>query len=230
MSPEIEHSASSQRAVGLLVAKGVAVHQLGVGVLEKIADATTPQPVAAIVRMRETDAQAVLAGGVVVVLDNVRDPGNLGAVARVAEASGCSGLILSGNVTDPLGPKALRASTGSLLRVGVLEYPNFSEAKMALIAAGITLIGSSSHAGIDFGDQVWPQRRGIVLGNEAQGLSDEAIESCASVVSIPLAAPVESLNVAVAAGILCFAAQRNLRSSEIASEGSTMHDVVSGEQ
>ena len=224
-SPEIEHSAASQRAAERIKSHGIALSELGAGVLERVADATTPQPIAAIVAMKETHPEAVLDGGVVVVLDNVRDPGNLGAVARVAEASGCSGLVLSGNVTDPLGPKALRASTGSLLRVGVLEYANFEDARQALADAKISLIGTSSHAGIDFGNQVWPERRGIVLGNEAQGLSDEAIAACSSLVSIPLAPPVESLNVAVAAGILCFAAQRGLRSSDVHAEGSTMHGV-----
>ncbi len=224
-SPEIKHSAASQRAAERIKSEGFALSELGAGVLERVADATTPQPIAAIVAMKETQPEAVLDGGVVVVLDNVRDPGNLGAVARVAEASGCSGLVLSGNVTDPLGPKALRASTGSLLRVGVLEYANFEDARQALADAKISLIGTSSHAGIDFGNQHWPERRGIVLGNEAQGLSDEAIAACSSLVSIPLAPPVESLNVAVAAGILCFAAQRGLRSSDVHAEGSTMHGV-----
>jgi TrmH family RNA methyltransferase len=228
-SPEIHHSEASQRAADRVRDEGIALSELEAGVLERVADATTPQPIAAVVKMKETSTASVLGGGIVVVLDNVRDPGNLGAVARVAEASGCSGLVLSGNVTDPLGPKALRASTGSLLRVGVLEYASFAEAGQALVDADISLIGTSSHAGVDFGSLVWPQRRGIVLGNEAQGLSDEAIAACASLVSIPLAAPVESLNVAVAAGILCFAAQRRLRSLDGGSAGSTMHGVGSGE-
>ena len=229
-SPEIHHSEASQRAAQRVIAEGFEVTELGAGILERVADATTPQPIAAVVTMKEPAASSILDGGVVVVLDNVRDPGNLGAVARVAEASGCSGLVLSGNVTDPLGPKALRASTGSLLRIGVLEYSTFAEAGQALADAEISLIGTSSHAGIDFGSLAWPQRRGIVLGNEAQGLSEEAIAACESLVSIPLAAPVESLNVAVAAGILCFAAQRRLRSSSDQSVGSTMHSVSGGDQ
>ena len=183
---------------------------LSAGVLEKVADAVTPQGCAAIARQDRTTLADLALVGTVLVLDEVRDPGNLGAVVRVAEAAGCEAVVLTGSPVDPYGPKALRGSTGSTFRLPVVEAGAAVPLLDALAAKGVVTMATSSHGGQDFARIDWPAATAIVLGNEASGLDAATVEACARRVTIPIAAPVESLNLAVTAGILAFSAARHL--------------------
>ncbi|MBV8295303.1 MAG: RNA methyltransferase, partial [Acidimicrobiia bacterium] len=102
------------------VASGATRHELGPGVLERVADTVTPQPVAAIVRRTDTELDALTAARFVVVCVDVRDPGNLGTVLRVAEGSGAGGVICCEGSVDAYSPKTVRASAGSLFHVPVV--------------------------------------------------------------------------------------------------------------
>ena len=180
------------------------------GVLEKVADAVTPQGCAAIARRPRAELSDLALDGLLLVLDDVRDPGNLGAVVRVAEAAGCEAVLLTGSPVDPFGPKALRGSTGSTFRLPVVEAGAVAPLLDALSARGVTTMATSSHGGEDFAQVDWPEATAIVLGNEASGLDRATVEACARRVTIPLVEPVESLNLAVTAGILTFSATRRL--------------------
>ena len=98
-----------------------------------MADAVTPQPLAAIISMRLLDLDALEVAPLILVADRVSDPGNLGALVRVAEASGAAGLVLTGSCADPFGPKALRASAGSALRLPIVEVPDLRLAQLAAL-------------------------------------------------------------------------------------------------
>jgi len=214
--PDVSEAAERARAVG------IDISSLETGVLEKVADAATPQPCAAIARTRETPLEEIMLDGVVLVLDEVRDPGNLGAVIRVAEATSCVGVYLVGECTDPFGPKALRASAGSAFRLPIVQGESSHSTLNALSAAGFTSFATSSHVGLDFAEVSWPIRSAIVFGNEAAGLSPSMIDACDTSVRIPLAETVESLNLSVAAGILAMSAARGLRAPDRGESRSTM--------
>jgi TrmH family RNA methyltransferase len=143
---------------------------------------------------------AVLTGAaLVVVADGIADPGNLGTILRSAEAAGVDAVVLTPGTVDALNPKAVRASAGSLFHVPIVA------AGLADVgAAGLRRIGTSSHHGIPHDDVDWTGRVAIVLGSEAHGLpADAPVDDW---VRIAHAGRAESLNVAMAATVLCFAA------------------------
>ena len=146
----------------------------------------------------------------VLVADRVQDPGNLGALARVAEACGASGLVLTGSCADPFGPKALRASAGSSLRLPIVEHADAFGALRLLEEMGYATAATTPHVATDFALIDWPAQVALVLGNEAQGLDTSLLSAVTLRVGIPMAEGPESLNLAVAAGIISMAIVRRL--------------------
>jgi TrmH family RNA methyltransferase len=192
-------------------------------VLGRIADAASPQPVAAAVRGgARSAAELEVRGDLVLVADSIQDPGNLGALARVAEACGADCLVVTGDAADPFGPKALRASAGSSLRVAIFEDRDAARALARLRGQGLSLAMSSPRGGVDFAQLAWPERVALILGSEARGLGGELLELGDLRVMVPMAPGIESLNLSVAAGILAMAVRRGLRATEPGSAGSTI--------
>jgi 23S rRNA (guanosine2251-2'-O)-methyltransferase len=143
---------------------------------------------------------------VVVVVDGVTDPHNLGAIARSAEAAGAGALVTRRHRGAALGPAAVRASAGALVHLPVAEVPNITRAIGRLKDAGFWIVGLDEHAAATIDeDEPPPGRIALVLGSEGTGLSRLVRESCDDVRSIPLRGAVGSLNVSVAAGVGLFA-------------------------
>lgn len=147
----------------------------------------------------------------IVVMDELQDPGNAGTIVRAAEAFGASGIIFPKGAVSPFNPKTLRASAGSLFRVPLLHGIEADCVRSQLLQNGVELFAASpAHAGAPPADTT--DLRGgcaFVIGNEARGVSS-AWRSAAREVSIPTTG-VESLNAAVAAGILLYEARRQRR-------------------
>jgi TrmH family RNA methyltransferase len=185
--------------------KGVRVFALATGVLEKIADAQTPQPLLATVRLPLTALAEVAVEGLVLVLHDVRDPGNAGTIVRAADAAGASAVIFSGQSVDPFNPKALRASAGSVFHVPVcvssLEKAlgHFGSGGARILAAVVR--GGTSHRNTDFSVPTV-----VVIGNEATGLDETSVALCDASLSIPMEGSSESLNAAIAASLIAFEA------------------------
>ena len=176
------------------------IFELAEGVLERVASTERPQPNLAVVRIPERVAS--LDGlSFVVVADQLNDPGNLGTILRSSEAAGVEAVVLTPGSVDPFNPKVVRASAGALFHVPVV-----AAALDDVRAAGLRLIGTSSHQGASHTDADWSGRVAIVLGNEAHGLPDDA--DVDDWVKIEHRGRAESLNVAMAATILCFEAAR----------------------
>ncbi len=143
----------------------------------------------------------------ILVAVGVQDPGNVGALVRVAEAAGVNQVIVSGDSAHPFAWKALRGSMGSLLRVPVWRVPSAHTAVDAILATGATLIAAVPHHGTPPRSASWTGRVALVVGGEGQGLPPDLLARCHQRVSVPMQPPVESLNVAVAAAILVYAAR-----------------------
>jgi len=208
-------------------AAGLERRILKAGVLTQVADAVAPQGCVAVAKHQQRP-EGGLESPIVIVLDRINDPGNLGAVVRVAEATRSSVMVTAGS-TDPWGPKALRASTGSMFRTPVVEGGAIDDVLSSLRDEGRTVVGTSSHVGDDFATLSWPLPMALVFGTEAAGLDDSVMASVDAVVSIPLPDAVESLNLSVAAGILTVAASRGLRASTPSSSASTMLPMHGGQ-
>ncbi len=143
-----------------------------------------------------------------VIACDVQDPGNVGALVRVAEAAGASGVIVAGQSSDPFGWKALRGSMGSALRLPVVVMPHVADAVHAARASGARIVATAPHQGQSLFETTLTGPLALLIGGEGAGLSDAAIASADARVTIPMEAPVESLNAAVAAAVLLFEARR----------------------
>ena len=177
------------------------VHILENGVLERVASTTSPQPVIAIVRRRTFGIDSVSNAQWVVVADGISDPGNLGTIFRSAEAAGASAVVLTPGTVEAFNPKVVRASAGSMFYVPIIEDVKTYK----LQAAGFRVIGTSSHdqaGSIDYTSANFTDRVAIVVGNEAHGLVDSS--NIDQWVMVPHRGRSESLNVAMAATLVCF--------------------------
>ncbi|HHW46375.1 MAG TPA: RNA methyltransferase [Clostridiales bacterium] len=173
-------------------------------VFEKISDTKSPQGILCVCRIPKIkDLSEIEAKGRHVFLENINDPSNLGAISRTAQALGASSIVLTDKSCDPFSPKALRASMGALLKIPLFIVSNASEALSYLKDRGCRLYASVpdpdavSVNKIDFG-----KKSVILIGNEANGLSQEAIGLCDQKITIPMKENAESLNAAAAAAIL----------------------------
>lgn len=198
-----------ERANGL----GVRVFTLSPGVLEKIADAQTPQPVIGAVRFRSTSLSEIEPLGCVVVAHEMRDPGNAGTIVRSADAAGATAVIFTGRSVDPYNPKTLRATAGSAFHLPMVVVPELADVVSwaheghAHAFAAVVRGGENPRAVDLSGDCV------VVVGNEATGLSTDDVALCDRELSIPMAGQSESLNAGVAASLLLFEALEQRQSA-----------------
>jgi TrmH family RNA methyltransferase len=144
----------------------------------------------------------------------IQDPGNVGAIVRVAEAGGAAGVIVAGNSADPYGWKALRGAMGSAFRLPIVREPDLDRVLAALRAAGVRVLATAPAVNgtilsrRSFSDQPLTGASAFILGGEGPGLPAELIASADGVITIPMEPPVESLNVAVSAGLIIYEARR----------------------
>jgi TrmH family RNA methyltransferase len=181
----------------------VAVRVLERGVLEKVADTVTPQPVLALCGAVDVPLSAIADATFVVVCIDVQDPGNAGTILRSAEAAGADAVVFGGMSVDPFNPKAVRASAGSLFHVPVVittdPLPSLTQRRLGTVARTGTPLDA-----VDLRGPV-----AVVLGNEAHGLPvDAPIDEW---VTIPMVGRSESLNVGMAAAVLAFEVARQRR-------------------
>lgn len=191
---------------------GVTVRRAPAAEVAALAGGARDQGVAARIRGPRPLTEADLATrpwgrqDVVVVLDGVTDPRNLGGIARTAEAAGAGALVLRRRRGATLTPVAIRASAGALLHLPVAEVANVARALRRLKDAGFWAIGLDETAETSIGEARPPDGPlALVLGSEGEGLSRLVRDACDELVSIPMAGSVASLNVAVAAGVALYA-------------------------
>ena len=181
-------------------------------VIEALTDTSTPQGVVAVARM-QTVAPTEVSGDLVVVLSDVRDPGNAGTIVRSAVAAGASAVVFCSGSVDPFNPKTVRATAGLLWHVDVVTGVALDTAAGELRDRGFLMIGAdaSSTKGPDEVDLTRPVA--LVLGNESWGIEETSGRLLDDVVGIPMPGPAESLNVGIAASVLLFEAVRQRRAA-----------------
>lgn len=186
-------------------------------VLERMSSLDTPQGVIVIGARPDHDLAALSNATtptvpLIAVAAGVRDPGNLGAIVRAAEAAGASGFVALEGGADPFRDKAVRGSAGSVLRLPTVHGVSAAELLSWAKRAGFQLVVAEGSAEGEYFDVDFTKPTSIVVGAEGDGLPAE-LRTAESVVyaRIPMAASVESLNVAVAAGVLLFEAKRQRR-------------------
>lgn len=173
---------------------------------ERLAPSKTPQPMVALLPRPVAVLPPLGPDAVVLVLADVGDPGNVGTLMRSAEAVAADAVVVVGGA-DPWGPKVVRSSAGSLLRVPVVAYDDVDDALDALREAGLRVVGTDVRAGEPHDGGVMTPPVAIVVGNEPRGLDGEtAVDDWAH---IAMPGRTESLNVAMAGTLLLFEARRS---------------------
>ncbi len=204
-----------ERANGI----GLRVFELGPGVMERVADTVSPQPVCAVVGAVDVDLDELLSGserpagrgGLVLVCVDVRDPGNLGAVLRIAGATAVSGVICCAGTVDPYNPKVVRASAGALFRLPLVTGVEPAQALQTVAAHGYRCWATVPQGGTDYAVADLEGPTALVLGNEGAGLPPDVLARIDGALTIPMADGTESLNVAMTAAVLCFDLARRRR-------------------
>lgn len=182
----------------VVMQKGGRVSRVATHVMNAICDSKTPQGIAAIAKIPQTSLSE---SGFIIALDDVQDPQNVGTIIRTADAAGCAGVVLSGSSADCYSPKAVRASMGSLFHLPVV-YDELENVLSSLLEQGYSVACADLSGNIDF--SLEPNKTCLVIGNEARGISEEVLRLSTHRVRIPIFGRAESLNAAVAAGILIY--------------------------
>jgi RNA methyltransferase, TrmH family len=202
--------AEEGRIAQTLEAAGVDVVAADEQAFAALSPVKSPSGIAAIVRRKVTAPSLICEHPRAFVLTavDVQDPGNVGALIRAAEAGGATGTFVCGSSASPFSWKALRGSMGSALRLPIVAGMTTDAVMTSMEDAGLRTIATVPRGGENSDDIDWRGPVGLLVGGEGPGLSDEVVARCRARVTIPMASTVESLNVAVAAGILIYAARR----------------------
>lgn len=177
-------------------------------------DTRAPQGLLCVFQAPRWQADRLLAAdGPILALDGVQDPGNLGTMARSAEAAGAGGLLLGRATVDPGNPKALRASAGSLLR---LPSTAVGDLGAAIKDTGRAVVAAAGRDGIPYDEADLTGPFLLLIGQEGRGLSPDLLRCSDLRVSVPMAGRAESLNAATAAAVILFEAARQRRARQAA--------------
>ena len=181
-------------------------------IYNKISDTEQPQGIMAVLKKRQFSIEQMLVSTnklpLFVVLDGIQDPGNAGTIIRTADAAGCAGVIALKGSADIYAGKTVRATMGSLFHLPVMEGLSSAELLLNLKQANIKLLATSLQQSDVYYQANFNCPVAIILGNEGQGISPELICEADAYLHIPLVGHAESLNVAVAAGIILYEAVR----------------------
>jgi RNA methyltransferase, TrmH family len=176
-------------------------------VLSAIATTMQPDGVVAMAK-RGMNSQPVAFSGLILALETIQDPGNLGTMIRSAAAAGASGLIVGNNGVDLDSPKVLRASAGQWFRLPMEKSEDIKNTVNLAKDAGMQIVATLANASLTYWDVDWCQPSLVLLGNEGAGLSAELAAMADVQVNIPLNPGVESLNVAIASALILYEARR----------------------
>ena len=183
-------------------AAGLPVFILSERALEAVADTKTPQGVLCICGLPETDSLPDLP--LVVALENVQDPGNVGTILRTMDAIGSAGVLLSRECADVFAPKTLRATMGAVFRVPIRIADDFHGALQSLKGSGYSLMAGSLDGEPFYDRPADAARTCLLIGNEGQGLTRETAAMADQKVRLPMPGEAESLNAAVACAVMAY--------------------------
>lgn len=176
----------------------------------EVSDTENPQGVMAMVGMEEKPLDVILyKSDFIVVLDSVQDPGNMGTIIRTADAAGAGGVVLSSGCVDVYNPKALRSTMGSVFHIPVCRNSSLPELTTQLKQQGFKVCASHLQGTVPYYELSKPGKIAIIIGNEANGISDESAELADMLVRIPMPGRAESLNASVAAALLMYEVVRS---------------------
>ncbi|MBO6241325.1 MAG: RNA methyltransferase [Butyrivibrio sp.] len=189
-------------------------------VMKKMADTQTPQGVLAVVSQYHYSEEEVLKGynkddegakPLILILENIQDPGNLGTMLRSGEGAGVTGVILSKGSADIYNPKVIRSTMGSIFRMPFIYVESLPEMIKKLSANGINTYAAHLKGKKSYDEFDYTKPTAFLIGNEGNGLTKETADAATEYILIPMKGEVESMNAATSAAILTFEASRQRR-------------------
>jgi RNA methyltransferase, TrmH family len=210
VAPDLLRHRGALDMVDAQATAGVRVAQLTGELFGRISDRDTPTGLAAIVRGAPAALGAIAVPGdaVFVALHTVGNPGNVGTIIRTASAAGAAGVILIGASADPYDPAAVKASMGALFTVPVATAESDQDFLAWAGTRGVTVAATSARASVSCWEATWRLPLALLLGSEGTGLPGDLLGAADLSVAIPMTGTAESLNLAVAAGVLLYEVRR----------------------
>ncbi len=204
-----ETTSPGAATLSALRAAGVPLRAMSASLLASLSELETSQGLVGLARRPSFEEEQLFRGTpLVLVADAVQNPGNLGGLLRTAEAAGATGAYLAAGCAEPLSWKALRGSMGSAFRLPQVAGVELGELLERLQGRGIAVLAADASGEQRFDEIDLRRPVAVVVGSEGSGLAPEARRRATARLRIPLAAPVESLNVGVAAALLLYEAAR----------------------
>ncbi|AHM56189.1 putative tRNA/rRNA methyltransferase YsgA [Peptoclostridium acidaminophilum DSM 3953] len=184
---------------------GVNIFKVTKALFDELTDTQHSQGIVAVVRAKEYTLEAELPKArFALVLDRIQDPGNMGTIIRTADAAGVDVVVLLKGCTDPYSSKVLRSTMGSVFNMKLLFADESKVAVELIKQSGFTLVSSMLDTSTYYDEIEFPQKTALVIGNEGSGIEDWILEESGVHVKIPIYGSAESLNAAIAAGILMY--------------------------
>lgn len=197
----------------MLNLKGPACELVSDEVFKRMSDTRTPQGILCVMNMPTFSVKELVQNRkplLVLVLEGIQDPGNLGTMLRSGEAAGVSFILADKQTADLYNPKVIRSTMGAIFRVPLIYTGDLHKSLKELQVAGVQLYAAHLAGRRDFWEEDFAKRSAILIGNEGNGLSDETTEMADVLVRIPMEGEVESLNAAVAASLLMYEYRRKI--------------------
>ena len=181
-------------------------------VMGKLSETETPQGILAVFKQQPLKLHDLLERqpAFILVLDRIQDPGNLGTLIRSAEAAGVEAVLVTHGSTDPYNSKTLRASTGAVLHIPVIELSEDESSCHILKESGIQLVGAALENSVSYNRQYYQAPLALIIGNESKGISEYILKQADLLISIPMKGNLQSLNAAIAGSILMFSIAEHL--------------------
>lgn len=181
-----------------------------------VSDTKTPQGVLVVMEQMKYSLEEVIAGkegraSLLMVLDNLQDPGNLGTILRAGEAAGVTGVVMSSDCVDIYNPKVIRSTMGSMYRMPFIYVEDLPTVVKMLGEKEIHTYAAHLKGKRSYEEEDFTKGTAFLIGNEGNGLRDEVADAAEIYVKIPMCGEVESLNAAIAASVLMFEAARQRR-------------------
>lgn len=208
-------NARAAKVLAALAAAGCRPVEVTEAIYSKVTDTEEPQGIMVVAGKRSAALASVLTqpAPLIAVLDDIRDPGNVGTVIRTAAAAGASGVVLLRGCADLYAGKTVRATMGALFNLPVVESLDRQALLSSLTGANVPLVATALEGGAPYFASNLSGPVAIVFGNEGRGVGDDLLAAANSRLFIPLYGRVESLNVAAAAAVLLYEAARQRRAS-----------------
>ena len=172
-------------------------------IFKEISEVENPQGILAVIAQKDKKTKIDYSQDILVILDNIQDPGNLGTILRTVDSVGLDQIIVSKGTVDAFSSKVIRSSMGAIFRVNIIESDNIIEKIKEIKKHKYEVVGTSLNAEESLYDIKF-KKKAIVIGNEANGVEQKVLEQADKLIKIPMLGKTESLNASVATGIILY--------------------------